>query len=144
MINWNTTYCYQRTQPDGHCTKIFSMNTQRNKSRKIPGTTVFDGVESRKGYRINKFAMSFARAENRTAFSTDEEAYMSLCNLNDQEKQFMRDRDFRGLIEECGGNIYMIMKIGTCTGHGLYHIGAQLRGQSFEEFMATRNASGAR
>ena len=144
MINWNTIYCHLRTQSGEHCTKNLCMNTQRNKSKKIPGTTVFDGVESRKGYRINKFAMSFTKVENRTAFSTNEEAYMSRCNLNDQEKQFMRDRDFRGLIEECGGNIYMIMKIGTCTGHGLYQIGAQLRGQNFEEFMETRNAAGAR
>ena len=64
--------------------------------------------------------------------------------LSDTEKQFLRDRDYRGLIDQCGGNIYMIMKLGTCTGHGLYHVGAQLRGQTFEEFMATRNASGAR
>lgn len=120
------------------------MTTQVDKSKKIPGTTVFDWRESRKGYRLNKFAMSFTRPENRAAFKADEEAYMERYGLNDQEKKFMRDRDFRGLIEECGGNIYMIMKIGTCTGHGLYHIGAQLRGQSFEDFMATRNAKGAR
>lgn len=120
------------------------MTRQVDKSRKITGTTIFDGRESRKGYRINKFAMSFTAQENRDAFNEDEEAYMEKCGLSDQEKQFMRERNFRGLIEECGGNIYMIMKIGTCTGHGLYHVGAQLRGQSFEEFMETRNAAGAR
>ena len=120
------------------------MSAQRDKSKPIPGTTVFDGAVSRKGYRLNKFAMSFTRAENREAFIADEEAYMATWGLSDTEKQFLRDRDFNGLIEECGGNIYMIMKIGNCTGHGLYHIGAQLRGQTFEEFMATRNAQGAR
>jgi protocatechuate 4,5-dioxygenase alpha chain len=121
-----------------------AMAAQRDKSRTIPGTTVFDGAESRKGYRINKFAMSFTKPENRTAFTADEEAYMESWSLSDPERQFLRDRDYRGLIEECGGNIYMIMKLGTCTGHGLYHVGAQLRGQTFEEFMATRTASGAR
>lgn len=120
------------------------MNIQVDKSKLIPGTTVFGGSESRKGYRLNKFAMSFTRPENRDAFTADEDAYMEQFGLNDQEKRFLRDRDFRGLIEECGGNIYMIMKIGTCTGHGLYHIGAQLRGETFEDFMATRNAKGAR
>lgn len=120
------------------------MTAQRDKSKQIPGTTVFDGEESRKGYRLNKFAMSFCKPENREAFKADEEAFMEKWGLNDQEKQFLRDRDFYGLIDECGGNIYMIMKIGTCTGHGLYHIGAQLRGESFEDFMATRNAKGAR
>lgn len=120
------------------------MTSQRDKSKQIPGTTIFDGVESRKGYRLNKFAMSFTRPENREAFMANEEAFMEAYSLNDQEKQFLRDRDFHGLIDQCGGNIYMIMKIGTCTGHGLYHIGAQLRGQTFEDFMATRNAEGAR
>ena len=120
------------------------MSLQVDKSRKIPGTTVFDGRESRKGYRINKFAMSFCRSENREAFKSDEEAYMERWGLSEQEKQYLRDRNLAALIEECGGNIYMIMKIGTCTGQGLYHIGAQLRGQTFEEFMDTRNAKGAR
>ena len=120
------------------------MTTQRDKSKHMPGTTVFDGPESRKGYRLNKFAMSFTRAENREAFKADEEAFMEKWQLNEIEKQHLRDRNFHGLVDECGGNIYMIMKIGTCTGHGLYLIGAQLRGQSFEDFMATRNAKGAR
>ena len=120
------------------------MSLQVDKSKQIPGTTVFDGRESRKGYRINKFAMSFCHAENREAFTADEDAYMERYGLSDQEKQFLRDRNLAGLIEECGGNIYMIMKIGNCTGQGLYHIGAQLRGESFEKFMATRNAKGAR
>lgn len=120
------------------------MPLQVDRSRPIPGTTVFDWRVSRKGYRLNKFAMAFADAANRDAFKQDEEAFMARYDLSDRERQFMRDRDFRGLIEECGGNIYMIMKIGACTGHGLYHIGAQLRGQTFEQFMATRNARGAR
>ena len=120
------------------------MTLQVDKSKKIPGTKVFDGRESRKGYRINKFAMSFCEGENREAFKADEEAYMERWGLSEQEKQYLRDRNLAALIEECGGNIYMIMKIGTCTGQGLYHIGAQLRGETFEQFMETRNAKGAR
>lgn len=117
---------------------------QIDRSRAIPGTRIFDGRESQKGYRINKFAMSFAKSENRAAFQADEEGYMAAHGLSEQEKAFMRARDFRGLIDECGGNIYMIMKIGTCTGHGLYQIGAQLRGETFQEFLDSRNAGGAR
>ena len=48
------------------------------------------------------------------------------------------------IMDELGGNIYMIIKIGTVTGHGLYQIGAHQRGETYEEFLATRNASGAR
>ena len=120
------------------------MTLQFDRSRPIPGTKVFDWRESRKGYRLNKFAMAFADEANREAFKADEEALMERYGLNEQEKQYMRDRDFRSLIEDCGGLIYMIMKIGACTGYGLYHMGAQLRGETFEQFMATRNAKGAR
>ena len=120
------------------------MATQRDRSRKIPGTTVFDWRESHKGYRLNKFAMSFIKPENREAFKADEEAFMEKWGLSNQERQFLRDRDFRGLIDECGGNIYMIMKIGAVIGEGLYQIGAHQRGQTYEEFLATRNAAGAR
>lgn len=120
------------------------MTRQVDRSKPIPGTTVFDWRESRRGYRINRFAMSLTSPESRAAFKADEEAWMERHGLSAEERRFVRDRDFRGLIEQCGGNIYMIMKIGACTGHGLYHIGAQLRGESFEDFMETRNAKGAR
>ena len=61
----------------------------------------------------------------------------------DPGPELVRKRDWRGMIE-VGGNIYMIMKIGAVLGHGLYQIGAQQRGETYEEFLATRNASGAR
>jgi len=120
------------------------MVQQVDRSRPIPGTKIFDWRESRKGYRINRFAMAFTDPANREAFKADEEAFMERYGLSEQEKRYVRERDFRGLIEDCGGLIYMIMKIGATTGHGLYHMGAQQRGESFEQFMETRNARGAR
>ena len=119
------------------------MTSQVDKSNPIPDTIVFDGRVSRQGYRINKFSMSLADAANREAFKSDEEGYMARSGLNDAEKEMVRQRDYRGLID-AGGNIYMVMKIGAVVGHGLYQIGAQQRGETFEEFLATRNASGAR
>ena len=58
------------------------MAVQREKLKSIPGTTIFDGAESRKGYRINKFSMSFIKPENREAFTANEEAYMEKWKLN--------------------------------------------------------------
>jgi len=120
------------------------MSRQIDRTRPIPGTKIFDGLESRKGYQLNKFAMALADEANRTAFRADEDGFMDRFGLNEAEKRHVRARDFRALIEECGGLIYMMMKIGAATGHGLYHIGAQLRGESFEAFLETRNAKGAR
>ena len=117
---------------------------QIDRNRTIENTKIFDHVETRRGYRLNKFAMSMTKPENREAFLLDEDAYMATCDLTDEEKQLVRDRDWRAILTERGGNIYMIMKIGAVLGQGLYQIGAHQRGETYEEFLATRNASGAR
>jgi hypothetical protein len=49
---------------------------------------------------------------------------------------------FSGLLA-AGGNIYFLIKLGVVTGNGLYVMGAKMRGESYEQFLATRNDSGA-
>jgi protocatechuate 4,5-dioxygenase alpha chain len=115
---------------------------QIDRARPIPGTQVFDGDTSRRGYRINKFCMGLARPQNRAAFKADEEAYLARSDLKEDEKAMVRARDFKAL-GEAGGNTYFLMKLGACTGFGLYHIGAQMRGESYEQFLATRKDRGA-
>ena len=44
---------------------------------------------------------------------------------------------------EAGMNIYFMLKIGSVTGNGLYKMGAQMRGESYENFLKTRKISGA-
>jgi hypothetical protein len=38
---------------------------------------------------------------------------------------------------EHGGNIYVVLRIAATVGHSLLRMGAQMRGQSLEAFMAT-------
>jgi hypothetical protein len=38
----------------------------------VPGTTIFDAEQSRKGYWLNQFCMSLMKAENRERFKADE------------------------------------------------------------------------
>lgn len=120
------------------------MANQIDSGRPIPDTSIFDGNRSRAGYRLNKFSMSMTKAENREAFKADPESYMDRFGMTEAEKQCVRDRDWRRMVEQHGGNIYMIMKVGAVLGQGLYQLGAQQRGQTYEEFLATRSASGAR
>jgi protocatechuate 4,5-dioxygenase alpha chain len=119
------------------------MSSQIDPRRPIPDTLVFDGAASRRGYRINKFCMSLASAANREAFKADEDGYMTARGLDDAERRLVRARDFPGLTD-AGGNIYMLIKLGAAVGHGLYHIGADLRGETYEEFLATRKNPEAR
>jgi protocatechuate 4,5-dioxygenase alpha chain len=108
----------------------------------IPDTSIFDLRLSRRGYRLNKLCASLCSPQNREAFKRDEEAYLQGFGLNEGEKALIRARDFQGLIE-AGTNIYYLLKIGAVTGNGLYRMGAQMRGESYEQFLATRNIRGA-
>lgn len=108
----------------------------------IPDTTIFDLRKSAQGYRLNKLCGSLCEPKNREAFKADEEAYMARFKLSETEKQLVRKRDFGGLIH-AGLNIYWMLKLGAVTGNSLYRMGAQMRGQSYEDFLKTRNISGA-
>jgi protocatechuate 4,5-dioxygenase alpha chain len=119
------------------------LTQQLDFSNPIKDTLVFDLRRSHQGYRINKLCNSLIDKGNRDAFKADESAYMDRFHLNDEEKQRIRERDWSRLVD-LGGNIYFLIKLGFVTQNGLYRMGAQMRGETLEKFLATRNASGAR
>jgi protocatechuate 4,5-dioxygenase alpha subunit len=108
----------------------------------IPDTSIFDLRLSRRGRRLNKMCEALCSPAEREAFKRDEEAFMTRFSLSEAEKELLRKRDFKGLIE-AGMNIYAMLKIGSSTGNSLYRMGAQMRGESYEEFLATRNIKDA-
>jgi protocatechuate 4,5-dioxygenase, alpha chain len=108
----------------------------------IPDTSIFDLRLSRRGIRLNKMCSALCSPAEREAFKRDAEAFMTRFSLTEEEKNLIRRRDFKGLIE-AGMNIYAMLKIGSATGNSLYRMGAQMRGESYEEFLATRNMKDA-
>ena len=108
----------------------------------IPDTSIFDLRLSRRGRRLNRMCTALCSPAERDAFKRDEEAFMTRFSLTEDEKNLIRRRDFKGLIE-AGMNIYAMLKIGSATGNSLYRMGAQMRGESYDEFLKTRNISGA-
>ena len=109
----------------------------------IPDTSIFDLRLSRRGRRLNRMCAALCSPAERDAFKRDEEAYMTRFGLTEEEKALIRKRDFKGLIE-AGTNIYYLLKIGSVTGNGLYQMGAQMRGETYQQFLATRKISDAR
>lgn len=105
----------------------------------IPGTYVFTGQRSKLGYELNRFAYSLNRVENRDAFTNDPGAYMDRFGLTQWQKEKVLARDYKSLVEESGGNIYMLIKVGGVVGEGLTTLGAQQRGETTDEFMKSRN-----
>lgn len=110
--------------------------------RPIQDTSIFDLRLSRRGRRLNKLCAALCSSQEREAFKRDEEGYLARFALTDRERELIRRRDFAGLID-AGTNIYFLLKIGSVTGNGLYKMGAQMRGESYEQFLATRNVKGA-
>jgi protocatechuate 4,5-dioxygenase, alpha chain len=110
--------------------------------KEIPDTSIFDLRLSRRGARLNRMCSALCSAVERDAFKRDEEAFMARFALTEDEKNLIRKRDFKGLIE-AGMNIYAMLKIGSATGNSLYRMGAQMRGETYEQFLSTRNMKDA-
>lgn len=107
----------------------------------IPGTTLFDGAQARKGYALNRMCFSFNSAENRQAFVTDEDAYCAKYGLTLQQREAVRRRNVLDLIA-AGGNIYYLAKLAGIFGLNVQDIGAQQTGMTLDEFKARLTAAG--
>src|SRR5688572_9422257 len=99
----------------------------------IPGTTVFDAEQARKGYHLNTFCMSLMKAENRARFKANERAYLDEWAMSEEQKQGVLDRDYNRLIE-LGGNIYFLAKIFATDGKSFQYAAALMTGMSQEEY----------
>lgn len=108
----------------------------------LPGTYVFDIPRARRGFAFNKMAYSLQDPANREKYLENELAYLDKYGLSHAQVQAVLARDWLTLIKE-GANSYMLMKLGATIGVGHYHQGAQERGETYEEFLATRNNPGA-
>lgn len=101
----------------------------------IPGTYVFNGERSNKGYRINKMAFTFNKAENREEFARDMSAYCHKFKLTDEEREAVLSADFLKLLQ-LGGNIYYLAKIAIFHGMSVQDACANMSGITTDEFKA--------
>ncbi len=95
----------------------------------IPGTIVFTGEQSRRGYRLNRMAMSLTDAANRARFVADEAGYMRAMDLEDDEADLVLRRDWRAMLEH-GGSIYLLIKIAGALGCTIQEVGRHTRGHA--------------
>jgi len=107
----------------------------------IPGTTIFDADQSRKGYWLNQFCMSLMKAENRARFKTDERAYLDEWPMSEEQKQALLDRDLNRCIA-LGGNIYFLAKLGATDGKSFQQLAGSMTGMSEEEYREMMMAGG--
>src|SRR5688500_10954472 len=99
----------------------------------IPGTTIFDAEQARKGYPLNSFCMSLMKAPNRERFKANERAYLDEWPMSDEQKQAVLDRDYNRMIA-LGGNIYFLAKIFATDGKSFQHAAALMTGMSQDDY----------
>ena len=93
----------------------------------IPGTYVFDGEHSRKGYHLNMFCMSLNQQANRDMFREGEAAYLDQYPMTAEQRKAVLERDWLGMLQ-LGGNIYYTFKIAIFDGLTMQHAGAAMSG----------------
>jgi protocatechuate 4,5-dioxygenase alpha chain len=107
----------------------------------IPGTIVFDGRRSRRGYALNKFLMSLNDAANREAFRAGEAAYLDRFAVDDDQREAVLGREWLRLLE-LGGNIYYTYKLAACDGMTFQDLAGEQTGMTPEAFAQMMLAGG--
>ena len=107
----------------------------------IPGTTVFDADQSRKGYGINMFCMSLLKDVNRKAFKADEAGYLKAFNLTPEQTDAVLKREWNRMLE-LGGNIYFTAKLGATDGLSFQQMAAKMTGSTQQEYADMMLAGG--
>ena len=107
----------------------------------IPGTTIFDAEQARKGYHLNQFCMSLMKATNRDRFKANERPYLDEWKMTEEQKQAVLDRDYNRMIS-LGGNVYFLAKIFLSDGQSFEQAAASMTGVSREEYRAMMLSGG--
>jgi len=103
--------------------------------REIPGTTIFDGVQARRGYALNKMCYSFNDAANRAEFLRDQDAYCNRYGLDPAQRAAIEHKNVLELIA-AGGNVYCLAKFAGMFGLDVQDIGAPQTGMTKDAFKA--------
>ena len=99
----------------------------------VPGTTIFDAEQSRKGYWLNQFCMSLMKAENRERFKADQRKVLDEWPMTEEQKQAVLAADLNKAIS-LGGNIYFLAKLGATHGKSFQQMAGSMTGMTEEEY----------
>ena len=109
--------------------------------RDVPGTTIFDAEQARRGYHLNMFCMSLMKPENRKRFKAGERAYLDEWPMSEEQKQAVLARDYNWMIS-LGANIYFLSKLFSTDGRSFQYTAASMTGLTQEAYAAMMLAGG--
>ena len=107
---------------------------------KIEGTHPFTLDVSHRAFRLNDFLHRLVEPEHRRRFLDDTQNLYDDFELSDEERRLLDERDWIGLIHY-GVIFFSLEKMAAVIGSSNPAIYAQMRGETMEEFQASRNVS---
>ena len=113
------------------------MNPQTEGLEDLFGTYVFDLRTSHRALKLNRFLWGMIGSAARERFLADEEGAMTEAGLNEAEKALLRARDWLGLVQN-GANFFVLEKFARVARKTNLEVYAIMRGETFEQFLATR------
>jgi gallate dioxygenase len=124
---------------DGEYPPAAPLPEQLAGAERLEGTYPYTLERSAKAYRLNGFLHDLILPEHREAFRRDADALMAARGLTTEESDLVRRLDWRGLMH-FGVIFFVLEKLAAVVGVSNLHVYAAMRGQTLEEFQATRNA----
>jgi gallate dioxygenase len=112
------------------------------KTLQAPASKPFTLDVSVANYDLNRFLQQMVEPAHREAFLADEDAAIAASGLSMEEQDLIRRRDWSGLIER-GAIFFGLEKLAAVLGLPNAVVYAGMRGETLEQFQASRNAPGA-
>jgi len=104
----------------------------------LEGSYPFTFDRSIRAYRLNKYLHGIIQPELRGRFLYDREGSYERGKLTEEEKEMLRNLDWRALIRY-GVIFFILEKLAAAVGVPNQEIYAAMRGESLEDFQKTRN-----
>jgi gallate dioxygenase len=105
--------------------------------KEIEGSYPFDFDRSSRAYRLNRYLHGIIQPELRGRFLYDREGSYERGQLTEEEKEMLRNLDWRALIQY-GVIFFILEKLGAAVGATNQEIYAAMRGEPLADFLKTR------
>lgn len=116
------------------------MAAQLQGAEKLTGSHLFNLEVSHRAYRINNFLRKLIEPAHRERFLSEPQKLYEEYQLSEEEQRLLDARDWIGLIHY-GVIFFSLEKMAVVVGQSNPDVYAQMRGETLEEFQATRKVS---
>ncbi len=139
-----TVLVFEENDPDRMArAKAASGNPQLEGVGAIEGTYAFDIATAVDKVRLNRFFWNMREPGARAAFQNDEAKACADAGLTLLETEMVSERNWLALIQS-GANFFVLEKFARLVGVTNLEAYASMRGETFDEFMLTRQVPDAR